>query len=214
MKDIYIVGAGGFGREVLWLIQRINNANFEWNIKGFIDDNKSIQNTIINEYPVVGTIDDLKTIDGYVVVAIGNSHVKKNIVKRIKSISNVKFATLIDPSVIISNRVNIGEGCIICAGNIITVDITIGSHVILNLDCTVGHDAIINDFVTVYPSVNISGNTKIGSCSEIGTGTKIIQGTFICDKVILGAGAVVINDIEDSGTYVGVPVKKIKGECE
>ena len=210
MKDIYIVGAGGFGREVLWLIQRINNVNFEWNIKGFIDDNKSIQNTTIDEYPVVGTIDDLKTIDGYIVVAIGNSHVKKNVIERISSISNVKFATLIDPSVIISNRVNIGEGCIICAGNIITVDITIGNHVILNLDCTVGHDAIINDFVTVYPSVNISGNTRIGVCSEIGTGTKIIQGSFICDNVILGAGATVVKDITVKGTYIGTPTKKIK----
>lgn len=210
MKDIYIVGAGGFGREVLWLIQRINNVNYEWNIKGFIDDNKSIQNTTIDEYPVIGTIDDLKNIEGYVVVAIGNSHVKKDIVERIKSVSNVKFATLIDPSVIISNRVNIGEGCIVCAGNIITVDITIGNHVILNLDCTVGHDAIINDFVTVYPSVNISGNTRIGSCSEIGTGTKIIQGSFICNNVILGANATVIKDIIGEGTYVGTPTKKIK----
>lgn len=210
MKDIYIVGAGGFGREVLWLIQRINNANFEWKIKGFIDDNKSIQNTIIDEYPVVGTIDDLKTIDGYVVVAIGNSNVKKNIVKRIKSISNVKFATLVDPSAIMSNRVDIGEGSIICAGNIITVDIKIGNHVILNLDCTVGHDVVINDFVTVYPSANISGNTMIGRCSEIGTGTKIIQGTFICDNVVLGAGATVVKDIMVEGTYVGTPTKKIK----
>lgn len=213
MKDIYIVGAGGFGREVLWLIQRINNVNFEWNIKGFIDDNKSIQNTIIDEYPVVGTIDDLKTIDGYVVVAIGNSHVKKNLVERISSISNVKFATLIDPSVIISNRVNIGEGCIVCAGNIITVDITIGNHVILNLDCTVGHDAIINDFVTVYPSVNISGNVVIGECTEVGTGSKIIQGKEISGNIIIGAGATVVKNLNDGGTYIGSPAKKLnKGD--
>lgn len=213
MKDIYIVGAGGFGREVLWLIQRINNANFEWNIKGFIDDNKSIQNTIIDEYPVVGTIDDLENINGYAVIAIGNSSIKKNIVERIKSISNVKFATLIDPSAIISNRVNIGEGCIICAGNTITVDITIGNHVILNLDCTVGHDAIINDFVTVYPSVNISGNVVIGECTEVGTGSKIIQGKEISGNIIIGAGATVVKNLYDGGTYIGSPATKLnKGD--
>lgn len=213
MKDIYIVGAGGFGREVLWLIQRINNANFEWNIKGFIDDNKSIQNTIIDEYPVVGTIDDLENINGYAVIAIGNSSIKKNIVERIKSISNVKFATLIDPSAIISNRVNIGEGCIICAGNTITVDITIGNHVILNLDCTVGHDAIINDFVTVYPSVNISGNVVIGECTEVGTGSKIIQGKEISGNIIIGAGATVVKNLYDVGTYIGSPATKLnKGD--
>lgn len=210
MKDIYIVGAGGFGREVLWLIQRINNVSSEWNIKGFIDDNNSLQNTIIDDYHVVGTIEDLSELEGYVVVAVGNSHVKKNIVERIKSISKVKFATLIDPSVIISNRVNIGEGCIVCAGNIITVDITIGNHVILNLDCTVGHDVIIDDFVTIYPSVNISGNTKIGSCCEIGTGAKIIQGKIINNSVVVGAGSTVVKDLIEIGTYVGSPTKKIK----
>ena len=110
---------------------------------------------------------------------------------------------------IISNRVNIGEGCIICAGNIITVDITIGNHVILNLDCTVGHDAKIYDYVTINPSVNVSGNTVVGECCEIGTGTKIIQGKKIMNNIIVGAGATVVKDLVEIGTYVGCPAKRI-----
>lgn len=104
----------------------------------------------------------------------------------------------------------IGDGTVICAGTILTVDIEIGRHVIINLDCTLGHDVQIGDFVTMYPSVNVSGNTVLGECVELGTGMQIIQGKKITPQAIVGAGSVVVRDIEESGTYVGCPAKKIK----
>lgn len=134
---------------------------------------------------------------------------RKIIIGKIKE-SNVRFATLIDSSVLISKRVEIGEGSIICAGTIITVDIKIGNHVIINLDCTIGHDDIIEDFVTIYPSVKVSGNVLIGTCSELGTGMLIIQGKKVAPDTIIGAGAVVVKDCLESGTYVGSPAKRIK----
>ena len=124
--------------------------------------------------------------------------------------SDIKFATLIDPSVEKSDYVTIGEGTIICAHTIITVNIEIGNHVIINLDCTVGHDDIIQDFVTLYPSVNVSGNVNIGHGSELGTGMQIIQGKKIGEYSIVGAGAVVVKDIPDRCTAVGSPAKPIK----
>ena len=120
----------------------------------------------------------------------------------------MQFATIVDPSVILSKRVVIGEGTIICAGTIATVDISIGKHVIINLDCTLGHDDVIEDFVTIYPSVNVSGNVRVGECSEIGTGVQIIQGKKIKSNTIIGAGAVVIKNIDKPGTYVGVPARE------
>lgn len=104
----------------------------------------------------------------------------------------------------------IGEGSIICAGTILTVDISIGNHVIINLDCTLGHDDIIHDFVTIYPSVNISGNIVVGECVELGTGMQIIQGKNIGKESIIGAGAVVVRYIPDRCTAVGSPAKPIK----
>ena len=113
-------------------------------------------------------------------------------------------------AVILSKSVSIGEGTIICAGTIATVDISIGKHVIINLDCTLGHDDAIADYVTIYPSVNISGNVTVGECSELGTGMQIIQGKNIAPNTIIGAGAVVVKDLNESGTYIGSPAKKIK----
>lgn len=210
MKDLYIIGAGGFGREVAWLVERINEVKPTWNLKGFIDDNESLWGSDEGTYKVIGGCDYLKSLgDVYAVCAIGSAKVRKKVIEKLVG-SSVKFANVIDPSVLISKRVEIGEGTIICAGTIVTVDIKIGNHVIINLDCTIGHDDVIEDYVTIYPSVNVSGNVLIGQCSELGTGMQIIQGKKVAENTIIGAGAVVVKDCAESGTYVGSPAKKIK----
>ena len=210
MKDLYIIGAGGFGREVAWIVERINSIKPTWNLKGFIDDNETLWGSKEGEYHVFGGCECLSTLeDVYAVCAVGSSNVRKKIIEKLKDTS-VKFATLVDPSVLYSNSVKIGEGAIVCAGTIITVNVNIGDHVIVNLDCTIGHDAVIDDFVTIYPSVNVSGNVLIGECSELGTGTQIIQGKKVISNTIIGAGAIVVKDCLESGTYVGSPAKKIK----
>lgn len=210
MKDLYIIGAGGFGREVAWLVERINATNNTWEIKGFLDDNEKIWDSIIDDYPVLGGISYLANCeDAYVVCAVGNAKIRKKIIEKLSGL-DIRFATLIDPSVIMSRRVKIGEGTIICAGTIITVDVTIGNHVIINLDCTLGHDDIISDYVTMYPSVNVSGCCNIGECVELGTGMQIIQGLSVVKGTIVGASGCVVKNIDYAGTYVGMPTKKIK----
>lgn len=208
LKKLIIVGASGFDREVPWLVERINAVNPTWNLLGFIDDNAEIQGKEIGSYPVLVTGNcSEKYPDVYFVCAIGASKVRKKVIEKL---GNVKFATLIDPSVMLSKRVTIGEGTIICAGTIITVDIIIGNHVIINLDCTVGHDAVLRDFVTVYQSVNISGNTDIGECTEMGTDMQIIQGKTVGAYSIVSAGAVVVKNLSERCTAVGSPAKPIK----
>ena len=212
MKDLIIVGASGFGREVAWLVERVNAVRPTWNLKGFIDDNVSIQGKQINDYRVLGKTEDVvKYPDAYYVCAIGSARIREKVIGKICTlIPQIRFATLIDPSVIMSDRVAVGEGTIICAHTIITVNIEIGRHVIINLDCTVGHDTIIEDFVTIYPSVNVSGITHISRCCELGTGMQIIQGKSVGANTIIGAGAVVIRDIPENCTAVGSPAKVIK----
>lgn len=150
----------------------------------------------------------LSTPNTYCVCAIGGAITRKRIIEKIDG--KVKIATVIDPSAIISESVSIGEGTIICAGTIITVDDKIGNHVIINLDCTIGHDDVIDDFVTLYPSVNVSGNCKLGMCVEMGTGSQIIQGLRVGTGTIVGAGACVVKDLPENVTAVGCPAKVIK----
>jgi len=209
MKKLIIIGVGGFGREVAWLVERINNVVPEWDLIGFIDDNKDFHGTDVNGYQVLGDSKWLRnqSEDIFAVCAVGSSKVRKKIINKL---GNQKYATLIDPSVQLSNLVEIGEGSIICAGTIITVNVTLGSHVIINLDCTIGHNAVINSFTTLYPSVNISGDTILAECVEMGTGSQIIQGLKIERATVVGAGSTVVKNLPEYCVAVGSPAKNIK----
>lgn len=209
MKDIVIIGAGGFGREVAWLIEDINRAKEEWNIIGFVDDNVNAKDENLNGYNLVGDTDWLNDQSYYVVSAIGTPSVNKKIMNKLANSDN-RYATLIHPSVICSDTSSIGEGSIICAGNIITVNATIGKHVIINLDSTIGHDATINDYTVILPSVNVSGHVVLEKGVSVGTGSAIIQGLTIGENTIIGAGSVVVKDIPANCTAVGSPAKPIK----
>lgn len=212
MKDIAVFGAGGFGREVLTIIKAINKVEFKYNILGFFDDGEPI-GKIINGYPVLGGVDALqKWGKGIcVVVAIGGPAVKRKIVEKISN-NNVEFPTLIHPHAIIGDDelVDIGKGCIICAGTIITVNVRIEDFVILNLGCTVGHDTHIGEYASFMPSVNISGEVNIGKGVYVGTGAKIINRLTIGNDTVVGAGAVVVKALPENCTAVGVPAKVIK----
>lgn len=207
MKDLVIIGAGGFGREVAELVCRINQNRPTWNLLGFLDENKAI-GSAVGKYSVLGNLEWLDNhINVFVACAVGTGHLRKNIMEKLSK-KTLRIATLIDPSVIITGRCLMGEGSIICAGSILTTDIKLGKYVIINLSCTVGHDTILHDFCTVHPGVNISGQVEIDECVDFGTGTKVIQGKHICKNVTFGAGSVIVTDIEEPGTYVGVPAKK------
>ena len=212
MDNLIIIGAGGLGREVAWLVERINHQSPTWNLLGFVDDNPNLHHTIVNGHPVLGGCETLAAYpDAYAVCAVGAPKVRRRIIERIKTISpSRKYATLIDPTVEKSDTVTIGEGCIVCAHCILTVNIRIGDHVIVNLDCKIGHDAVVDDFATVHPSVNISGDVHVGEGAELGTGTRIIQRTAIGRNAVVGIGSVVVNDIPGDCVAVGCPARVVK----
>lgn len=208
MKKIVIVGAGGFGREVEMLLEQINSVALEWEFLGFVDDQVPA-GTKIGSAKVLGSIAILSAlVDVYVVLAIGNPLVKAKIVSLLPK--KQQYATLIHPNVLIGKRVEIGEGSIVCAGTIITTDIKIGQHVILNLSCTVGHDTEIGHYCSFMPSINISGEVVIENGVYVGTGAKIINQLTIGKETIVGAGAVVSKSLPDRCTAVGIPAKPIK----
>ncbi len=212
MKKIAIYGSGGFGREVQMLINDINKINPTYKIIGYIDDNKKVGD-MVNGIPVLGGKDYLNSVSEpiCITIAIGSPDIKKSIVKYISN-KYISFPTLIHPTCIIGDEsiTKIGEGCIICAGNIITTNIIIGDFVILNLMCTVGHDTAIRNYCSFMPSVNISGEVEIGEQVYVGTGAKIINQLKIEKNVIIGAGAVVTASLPANCTAVGVPARVIK----
>ena len=211
-KDIVLIGAGGFGREVLWQLSEVNNSTGMYNIIGFIDDATELQGKQINGFPVLGNSQWLINYQKEIcaIICVGNTKARKSIYERLQANSLISFPTIVADDVKFSGFVQFGKGCIICLSNILTVNISVGDFVIVNLDCTIGHDVVLGNFVTLYPSVNVSGNVNIGACCEVGTGAKIIQGKNIGENSIIGAGSVVIKDIPANCTAVGVPATPIE----
>lgn len=214
MKNIVIIGAGGVGRETSLIIQQINELEPTWNLIGFIDDNKDNWGKVINGYSVIGGIDSLEflTPNTYVLIAIANYEVKKKIVNKINN--KLKFATIIHPKVWVHDYMTIGEGTIIYEGAILTSNIEIGNHVIISPKCGVGHDSIIKDYVSLLWNVNVSGNDIIEEGVMMGSGSTVIQGKKIGKGSNIGAGAVVIEDVDSFSTAIGVPAKVIKIDYE
>jgi sugar O-acyltransferase (sialic acid O-acetyltransferase NeuD family) len=207
MRDIVIIGAGGFGKEVAWLIEQINRVEKTWNLIGFVDDNNPVGSDI-NGALILGPIDWLNDKKYAVVCSISDPSIRYKVVKAQETTQN-EFVNLIHPKVEWSDSVTVGTGTLICEGAKFTVNISIGSHVIIYHDSVICHDAMISDFCTILPSVNISGNVFVDTKSTFGTGSKVIQNLKIGSNVMVGAGSVVIRDVEDDFKVVGVPAKRI-----
>jgi len=214
MKKLVIFGAGGLAREVLWVARDINSECETYDILGFIDDNPDFSNKRLSDLPVLGGFEWLEnnfSSEILGVCGIGNTVIRRKIAERANAIG-LKFATLIHPSVMYSKYVEIGEGVVICAGNIITTQIELHDHIFLNLGCTVGHDAILEKYVNCAPSCNISGDVTLEEGAHLGTGVQVIQGLRIGKYTTVGAGAVVIKNLPPYSVAVGMPaiVKKKK----
>ena len=169
-----------------------------------------------NGFPVLGVVSELNDVTEKigVALALGNPTHKQNVINAITN-SNINFETLIHPNVIIgTDQVHIGEGAVICAGNIITCNVIIKNYVTINLSCTIGHDTLLEDYVSLMPGVNISGEVLLGECVYVGTGAKIINQLEIGKNTTIGAGAVVAKTLPENCVAVGVPAKIIKYQDE
>lgn len=211
LKPLVIIGAGDFGREVSWVVERVNGQAAAWDLLGFVDDNESLWGTELEGYPVLGPISHLREMGRpvWTVCSIGTGKTRERIMERVLSWPDVQAATLMDPGVTVGRGTSVAEGSIVCAGTVLAINASLGRHTIINLSCTIGHDAVLEDCCTVHPGCNLSGKVRVGRCTDIGTGSKVIQGCFIPPGSVLGAGAVVVRNLGEPGTYVGVPVRKV-----
>ena len=200
MKQIAIYGAGGFGRELAWLIECSSTEQNEYTVACFIDDNEKIHGKVINDIPVLG----LKAAKhefphAYVVGSVPQPKVRQTMMEKAAAEGFI-YETLIAPSVQRSRSIDVGVGTIICAGCVLTTNIVIGAHVQINLNCTIGHDVILEDYVTLAPGVLVSGYVHLGKRVYVGTGATFVNGTLndpimVGDDVIIDAGACVTNSI-------------------
>jgi sugar O-acyltransferase (sialic acid O-acetyltransferase NeuD family) len=200
---VVIFGTGGFAREVACVLHDLGRGD---QIVAFHEPDDVFAARELLGVPVLpqSAFDPSRH---RAVIGIGNPVIREKVAAELPA--GTVFDTLVHPTVVMSQWVELGEGSVICAGAVLTCQITIGKHCHLNLNTTVGHDCTFGDFCTVAPGTNISGNVDFGTRVDVGTQAAFRQHLRICDDVVIGMGAVVVRDIVEPGTYVGVPAKKV-----
>lgn len=215
--EIILVGAGGCMRELVWQMQEQNKQGLIWDIKGFVDRDKPENGKSVcvgqQEIPYLGDDTYLENIqhDVQVAIAVGSPMLRKKIADKFGKNTHIHFPNVILGNTFVCEDVKMGKGCIVSMDSRISTNVKLGDFVFMNTGSMVCHDGKIGDFVTLSPDVKLAGNVSVGACTDIGIGTKVIQETKIGEHVIVGAGSVVIRDMESHITAVGVPARKIRG---
>jgi sugar O-acyltransferase (sialic acid O-acetyltransferase NeuD family) len=205
MKNkLLIIGAGGHGKVVADIALKMN----KWKSISFLDDNED--NTTSMGIKVIGTTSGLsKYINEYdILVGVGNNAARQKLHENLENLG-ASIPVLIHPNAVVGSEVEIGAGTVLMAGVVINCCTRIGKGCIINTGSTVDHDNCIEDFVHISPGVHLAGTVKVGQGSWLGIGSLVSNNINITSKCKIGAGGVVIEDITESGTYVGIPVRRI-----
>jgi len=208
MKEIIIVGASGFGRELLQMIKDINKVESKWIIKGFIDDDLTALENYECDYKILGKISEWQPSENEVfALGIANPVTKEKIANSLLS-RNAVFESIIHPRAFIDSFNKVGIGIVMYPGSRIGVNAVVGDYVTL-LSSGIGHDACVGDFTTISSYCGISGKVKIGKKVFISSHCVIIPSKKIGDNAFIGAGSIVINNVKPGAKVFGNPAKKI-----
>ena len=205
--QIILAGSGGCMRELAWQMP-------DWQISGYVDVTPPEHPVTVGDrtIPYLGNDDFLlqQTEDINVAIAVGDPALRQKIAQKLRKNPHIHFPNIILHGAEVCSDVKLGQGCIISMDARVSTNVRVGDFGFLNIGALVCHDGRLGDFVTLAPDVKRAGAVHVGSHCDIGLGTKVIQGITIADHVRTGAGAVVVRDVEEAGTVVGVPARKIK----
>lgn len=206
MKNLIIVGAGGYGREMYGAAcaGRLPGVD-AFAVKGFLDDNPRALDGFAGYPPVLGTIQDyVPQADDVFITAFGNLATRRRVVERLAA-KGARFATLVAASAFLGPNVTVGEGSFIAPGVSLTADVRIGRHAAVFHNTSIGHDAVLGDFTHVYAQCSLGGAVKVGDGAQVFPGAVVVPRRTIGDGATVGAGATVVLNVEPGTTVFGSP---------
>jgi len=213
LKEIFIIGAGDFGREIADTIHEINDVRTTYAIAGFIDDNKEVIGSVINDIKVIGDEGFLKELFAnsvekpYAIIAIANPTTKERIAKSLEDI--VQWENIIHPLAVIKRSVKMGHGNVVQHFSSINSNACIGDHCLINSNTVVGHDVELGDFSSLMHQVGIMGDCIVGKKTFFGVGAKTLPRIIIGEGAIIGAGAIVTKSVRAGKKMAGNPAREL-----
>lgn len=209
LKNLIIVGASGFGREVLVWANDTLSGQPDWAIGGFLDANPMALGELTLSARVVGDPDTYRpTPNDRFVCAIGDPLRRLSICRSMEN-RGATFTTLIHPTAVVGQRCRIGKGSIVCPGVVITADATVGDHVIVNVHSSIGHNAIVGDGCTLSGHCDVTGYARLGEGVFLGSHAAVLPSIRVGDYARIGAGSVALRNVPSGVTVMGVPAKRI-----
>ena len=177
-------------------------------VVGFLDDAENLPKTFAGS-PILGKVEDYQRYQASeFIIAIGNALIRQKIAEKLK---NVNWYTAIHPSAAVSEiDCKIGKGTVVMPNAVINAGAKIGEHCIINTGAIVEHDNILENYVHISVGAKLAGTVHVGRATWIGIGASVSNNLSICENCMIGAGAVVVKDITESGTYIGVPARRMK----
>lgn len=209
LRKLIIIGARGWGREVLWAVES-NKDTFQLEVKGFLDDDRHALDGLVGTFPPI-----LSSVEAYEVCpddlffcALGDSEARKHYAEIIEG-KGGKFATLILPKASVSPNAVIGGGTFVDEFVCISDNVNIGRHVIVQRLATLGHDTKVGDHATLGAYTFCGGKSQIGECSTLHVRTTLLRNVNVGCNAVVGAGSVVIKNVKDGEHVFGNPAKRI-----
>ena len=209
MKNLIIIGAGGFGREVYHWALDSPQYKKEWVIKGFLDDDLKASQEHPLPVPVLEKLNDYTIAeDDVFVCALAKPEIKKKVVQAILGRGG-RFTNLVHPSIQMGSNIHLGVGVIICPNTVLTTNIQLGDFVALNLFCAIGHDAVIADYCHLSSYSEVCGHAQLEEGAFLGTHSSVLQSLTVGAYATVGAGSVAIRNVKPGRTVIGVPAKEL-----
>lgn len=207
MKKLVVVGGGGHGRELLELVEAVNEAQPRYRLLGVLDDAMPDAD-LLAAFGTrhLGPVHLLRELDAEYAIGVGSPDVRAAIDSAATG-WGCDPATLVHPSAVVGGGVVLGPGAVVCALASITTNVRTGRHAHLNIAATVAHDCRLGDYATLAPGARLSGAVTLGDRVTVGTGAVVIQGLRIGAGTTVGAGAVVVRDLPAEVVAVGVPAR-------
>lgn len=205
--DLYIVGAGGFGRELYRWMQDLTGWGRDWNFAGFLDDNLSALKEFNYDAEVIARVSGFVPRSGQVFACgIGNVAMKREVCAPLLE-RGAEFIRVVHPTAVVGANVHLGTGVVLCPGVKVTSDIHIGNMVMLNLGTTIGHDVSVGEWTTLSPQSNLNGGVMIGAHVFLGSSAVVLPGISVGDDALVGAGAVVMRGVKPGQSVFGNPAR-------